>query len=270
MEKSILEFQKNGIPALEKVILRFFEDPTKIAEFVGDVQNNVLQFALNIIAEQFEAIDEKLRNSGRRKKNWEIVKRDEKTLTTSIGDLTFEKTLFRNKKTGEYRYLEFENPRVKRQLGLHHLRENIGDTPLKLDDLELLAIGPFLCKDTTEQPATVLSTAFSNTWWSLTMNRTEEPDSIGMRGAFKESRTFRIGQWKDFSGAKLPTLIKLSSANYQGDLWIRSAYLPQALSEDPVKKRYNDSGSWLFRKVPGEGKRKIPLILKLNQELLRN
>jgi hypothetical protein len=108
MEKSILEFQKNGIPALEKVILRFFEDPTKIAEFVGDVQNNVLQFALNIIAEQFEAIDEKLRNSGRRKKNWEIVKRDEKTLTTSIGDLTFEKTLFRNKKTGEYRYLTDE------------------------------------------------------------------------------------------------------------------------------------------------------------------
>lgn len=108
MEKSILEFQKNGIPALEKVILRFFEDPTKLAEFVGDVQNNVLQFALNIIAEQFEAIDEKLRNSGRRKKNWEIVKRDEKTLTTSIGDLTFEKTLFRNKKTGEYRYLADE------------------------------------------------------------------------------------------------------------------------------------------------------------------
>lgn len=105
MEKSILEFQKNGIPALEKVILRFFENPTKIAEFVCDVQNNVLQFALNIIAEQFEAIDEKLRNSGRRRKNWEIVKRDEKTLTTSIGDLIFEKTLFRNKKTGEYSYL---------------------------------------------------------------------------------------------------------------------------------------------------------------------
>ena len=105
MEKSILEFQKNGIPALENVILRFFEDPTKIAEFVGDVQNNVLQLALNIIAEQFEAIDEKLCNSGRRKKNWEIVKRDEKTLITSIGDLRFTKTLFRNKNTGEYRYL---------------------------------------------------------------------------------------------------------------------------------------------------------------------
>ncbi len=177
---------------------------------------------------------------------------------------------FRFVTAGEYRYLEFDNPKVKRQLGLHHLRENIGDTPLKLDDLELLAVGPFLCKDTTEQPATVLSTAFSNTWWSLTMNRTEEPDSIGMRGAFKETRSLRIGQWKDFSGARLPTLVKLSSENYQGEMWIRSAYLPQALNEDPVKKRSHDNGSWLFRKVPGEGKRKIPLILKLNQEFLRN
>ena len=169
---------------------------------------------------------------------------------------------------GESRYLEFDNPKVKRQLGLHHLRENIGNTPLKLDDLELLAVGAFLCKDTTEQPATVLSTAFSNTWWTLTMNRTEEPDSITMRGAFRESRTLRIGQWKNFSGARLPTLIKLSSENYQGEMWVRSAYLPQSLNEDPVKKHYN--GNWLFRKVPGEGKRKIPLILKLNQELLRN
>ena len=177
---------------------------------------------------------------------------------------------FRFVTAGEYRYLEFDNPKVKRQLGLHHLRENIGDTPLKLDDMELMALGPFLCKDTTEQPATILSTAFSNTWWSLTMNRTGEPDSVSMRGAFKEKRTFRIGQWKDFSGARLPTLVKLSSENYQGELWIRSAYPAQILNEDPVKKRYEGTGCWLFRKAPGEGKRKIPLILKLNQEFLGN
>ena len=177
---------------------------------------------------------------------------------------------FRFVTAGEYRYLEFDNPKVKRQLGLHHLRENIGDTPLKLDDLELLAMGSFLCKDTTEQPATVLSTAFSNTWWSLSMNRTENPDSITMRGAFKESRLFRIALWKEFSGIRLPTLVKLTSEKYRGDLWVRSAYTPQALKEDPIKVRYRSGFNGLFRKIPGEGKRKIPLILKLNQELLRN
>lgn len=171
---------------------------------------------------------------------------------------------------GEYRYMEFENPKVKRQLGLHHLRETIGNTPLKLDDLELLANGSFLCKDTTEQPATILSTAFSNMWWSMSTNRLEEPDSVAMRGAFKESRTFRVRQWKDFSGTRLPTLVKLTSDKYQGEIWVRSAYPAVALEEDPIKTRYKNGFNGLFRKVPGEGKRKIPLILKLNQELLRN
>ena len=171
---------------------------------------------------------------------------------------------------GDSRYEIYRSHNVKRQLGLHHLRETLGDTPLKLDDLELLANGSFLCKDTTEQPATILSTAFSNMWWSMSTNRLEEPDSIAMRGAFKESRTFRVRQWKDFSGTRLPTLVKLSSDKYQGEIWVRSAYPAVALEEDPIKSRYKDGFKGLFRKVPGEGKRKIPLILKLNQELLRN
>ena len=58
MEKSILEFQKNGIPSLENIALRFFEEPTKIAEFVGGVRDNVLKLGLAIIKEQFEALDE--------------------------------------------------------------------------------------------------------------------------------------------------------------------------------------------------------------------
>ena len=105
MEKSIIEFQKNGIPSLENVVIKFFENPLKIAEFVDGVQENVLQLGLNIIKEQFEALDEAICRSESRKKNWEIVKHDEKTITTSIGDLTFRKTLFRNKMTGEARYL---------------------------------------------------------------------------------------------------------------------------------------------------------------------
>lgn len=105
MEKSILEFQKNGIPSLEKVSLKFFEDPTKIAEFIYGIQESVLQLGLNIIKEQFEALDEAICRNGKRKEHWEVVKHDEKAVTTSIGDLAFRKTLFRNKKTGEARYL---------------------------------------------------------------------------------------------------------------------------------------------------------------------
>jgi hypothetical protein len=45
---------------------------------------------------------------------------------------------------GEYRYMEFPDIKIKRQLGTHHLKEHIGETPLKLDDMELLANGQFL------------------------------------------------------------------------------------------------------------------------------
>ena len=165
---------------------------------------------------------------------------------------------FRFITAGAYRYMEFENPKVKRQLGLHHLRETIGNTPLRLDDLELLANGAFLCKDTTEQPATILSTALSNMWWSMSVNRLEEPDSVSMRGAYKESRLFRIGQWKDFSGTRLPTLIKLTSDKYRGDLWVRSAYTAEALKEDPISPATRTGSTAYSEKFRERGNGKYP------------
>lgn len=174
---------------------------------------------------------------------------------------------------GEYRYMLLGQEKIKRQLGLHHLKENLGTTPLRLDDLELLANGAFLCKDSTSKP-NVFSTAFSNMWWSLTADTLPVPNSVTMNGARKEARTFSIGKWKDFSGASLPTLISLSGPNYSGNIWIRSAYPIAALQQkDPLAERAAKKPAPqtpdLFRKVPVSGKREIPLILKLNQELLR-
>lgn len=173
---------------------------------------------------------------------------------------------------GEYRYIIYHSPKVKRQLGLHHLRENIGNTPLKLDDLELLAYGFFLCKDSTDKHPNILATAFSNMWWSLVADDLQNTSEVTMKGARKENRTFKIGAWKNFSGAILPTLVSLNSNNYTGKLWIRSAYPIEQIKNDPLaeKAKQNQAQkSILFRKGPVDGKREIPLILKLNQELLR-
>ncbi|MCF0222094.1 MAG: hypothetical protein HUK19_07355 [Fibrobacter sp.] len=174
---------------------------------------------------------------------------------------------------GAYRYILFPDTRIKRQLAQHHLKENIGDTPLKLDDMELLANGQFLCKDTSEQKPNIFSTTFSNMWWSLVADTLPQPGKVTMRGARKESRTFTIRQWKVYSSEILPTLVKLESERYSGELWIRSAYPIKALEQDPLKtnieKRPKPEEPDLFRKIPARGERKIPLILKLNQELLR-
>ena len=174
---------------------------------------------------------------------------------------------------GAYRYMEFSNIKVKRQLGSHHLKEHIGETPLKLDDMELLANGQFLCKDSSIQKPNILSTAFSMAWWSLVADTLPTPSKVSMNGARKEKRSFIIRQWKKYSGELLPTLVRLESEKYSGELWIRSAYPMQALQSDPLKNKVESKSKQplpdLFGKIPTKGERKIPLILKLNQELLR-
>jgi len=174
---------------------------------------------------------------------------------------------------GEFRYMEYKNPKVKRQLGLHHLRETIGNTPLKLDDLELLANGLFQCQDSTTKNPNAFGTAFSNMWWSMTQDVATEPKTVTMRGARKETRTFTIGAWKDFSGTTLPTLVTLSSEKYSGSIWVRSVYAVQQNEKDPLlerAKRDSVTTPTLFRKTLVDGERKVPLILKLNQEFLRD
>lgn len=174
---------------------------------------------------------------------------------------------------GSYRYMEDPGNKVKRQLGLHHLKETIGETPLKLDDMELLANGQFLCRDTLDKKNMAMSTAFSNAWYSLVPDTLPEPKVVVMRGARKEARTFTIRQWKKYSDESLPTLVKLENEKYSGEIWIRSAYPINALQSDPLKETLEQKPEVkqpeLFRKIPMQGERKIPLILKLNQELLR-
>ena len=175
---------------------------------------------------------------------------------------------------GKFRYMEFEEGKVKRQLGLHHLRESIGKTPLKLDDLELLANGYFKCPDSTklEQNPNVFSTAVSNTWWSFVVDTLPTPEKAVMRGAPKKPRYFSITNWKSYAGELLPTLASMSSEDYSGSLWIRAAYPKKVLETDPTQKPVKPKillpVPKLFGKIAVEGERKIPLILKLNQQLL--
>ena len=173
--------------------------------------------------------------------------------------------------TGNSRHIELGKNKIKRQLGTHHLKENIGETPLKLDDMELLANGQFVCKEPPDTTLNNLGTAFSMAWWSIISDTLPTPQKVVMRGANRETRIFTIGQWKVFSGELLPTPVELSGPNYQGSIWIRSAYPIQALESDPLQKNAKKVRPIpeLFLKIPVKRKREIPLILKLNQELLR-
>lgn len=105
MIKSIQHFEENGIKNLEEVVESFIKNPKDMASFVYGIKDSVIQLGLNIIQETLEDCDEMLRSSEKRKMNWQIIRRDYKKLTTSLGCVNFHKTLFINKETKSSEYL---------------------------------------------------------------------------------------------------------------------------------------------------------------------
>ena len=105
MYKSILQFGETGIERIENAGADFFENPADINSLVKAIQTEVLKLGAGIIGELFDEMDQMIRQSGKRKEKWEIVRRDERRLLTSIGEIEFEKTLYKNKRSGERKYL---------------------------------------------------------------------------------------------------------------------------------------------------------------------
>ena len=155
------------------------------------------------------------------------------------------------------RYLEYDSPKIRRQMAMHHLREDIGNTAVKYDDLELIAHGSFLCKDSLVQKPTIFSPAFSNMWWSVASDTLPQPHLVTMRGAGKEKRELRIDSWKDFSGITMPALVTVVSLNYHGKFWIRSVYPIEELQHDPLLEKLQKSNG-IYRTFLWIGNEKNP------------
>ena len=105
MIKSIQQFEESGIKKLEKIIESFMKNPKDMASFVYGIRDEVIALGLDLIKETLEDCNQMLRDSVKRKQSWEVVRTDEKKLTTCLGTVCFEKTLFRNKQTRESAYL---------------------------------------------------------------------------------------------------------------------------------------------------------------------
>lgn len=78
---------------------------TKIAELIQGITDCVLELGTSMIAEELEQYDTFLCKNKSCRSNWYIVKKDKTTLLTSLGVVSYIKTLFRHSKTGEYAYL---------------------------------------------------------------------------------------------------------------------------------------------------------------------
>lgn len=97
MHQSIQQFVENGIPELKKLQEKFFDDPSKLTEFIMGAQKPIFQVYLDLIGESITAVDEILRNNVYRRKQWTIVKKDQASVLCSVGRIRYQKTMFLNK-----------------------------------------------------------------------------------------------------------------------------------------------------------------------------
>ena len=100
MINSIKYFEENSIKIFENLETKFMKDPTKLAELVFGVTEEVHKIGLKIIQDCLEDTDKLIFDSVIRKKNWYVERHDTKQLISSLGTLRFRKTLYVDKGTG--------------------------------------------------------------------------------------------------------------------------------------------------------------------------
>ena len=101
MINSIKYFEENSISIFEKIETEFMKDPTKMAELVRGVTDEVHKLGLEIIKECLEDTDKLIYDSVVRKKHWYVEHHDAKQLISSLGTVNFKKTLYVDKETGK-------------------------------------------------------------------------------------------------------------------------------------------------------------------------
>lgn len=105
MFKSIQHFQTEGVKKLEKVFCSYASDLTKVAEMVQGVTASVIELGLSMITEEWEFYDTLLHDRKDLRPGWQVIRRDEVTKLTSLGEVRYKKTYFHNPQTGERCYL---------------------------------------------------------------------------------------------------------------------------------------------------------------------
>lgn len=114
MIHSIQQFATEGVKNISNIFSSYTNDMTKIAEMVYGVTDEVTRLGCRMIAEEWESYDEMLRKRKDLRRGWYIVRRDETSLLTSLGEVVYHKTLFKNVATGESCYL------LDQLMGLEH------------------------------------------------------------------------------------------------------------------------------------------------------
>lgn len=103
--KSIQHFNEISIHKFEKLENNFLRNPKDIAGYVLGITNELHNLGLEMIKESLELLDQMITESLWRQEEWVVDRHSQKQLITSLGTVSFQKTMFKKKGTGERKYL---------------------------------------------------------------------------------------------------------------------------------------------------------------------
>lgn len=105
MYNSIQHFNEFGVRKIEKAIETFISEKKDLADLVLGLQESLFELGRTIITEVLEDMDEHIFKSRERKNKYEVVRKDQSSLLTSFGMITYSRRYFRAKEGGYYKYL---------------------------------------------------------------------------------------------------------------------------------------------------------------------
>lgn len=108
MYNSIQHFNEFGSKKIEKTIETFLAEKKDIADLVLGLQESLFELGRSIVAEVLEDMDEYIFKSGERKKKYESVRKDQASLLTSFGMISYSRRYYKAKESGNYTHLADE------------------------------------------------------------------------------------------------------------------------------------------------------------------
>lgn len=102
MTKIIQYFNDICINELTQVSEKLYKNPSKFAEYIEELKDTLNMLGVEFIKETLEEMDLAIKNSAKRKMYWHVEKKDcKKDLITTLGTVSFTKTLYVSKEKNE-------------------------------------------------------------------------------------------------------------------------------------------------------------------------
>ena len=106
MYLSVTNFIENGIGKIEKYVSLCLQGQAEFGELSNKIHEEVNTMERQLISDLYEAIDAEIYQSIARKKNWTVERKAEsKELLDISGTIRYNRTGYRDKRTGKYIYL---------------------------------------------------------------------------------------------------------------------------------------------------------------------